>query len=408
MISTKAPSFTASVVSFTLLLCLYAFNSGSTTQNPLHVLKQDSEPTDAGEIGLWQAMDSQNNIWTHEKHPNTALLHNFMAVGIGPAKTGSTAISRKLCKNTGVLCGRRQRPGQPKQMTVELMVLSGDVILRDGPSALDPYFSQNRTLSAKGSKPVMLFEKTPHYAANIQAPLVAAKLLPAHTKYIYTLRNFSTQDMSLYMHREAHKKNITYSQWVDESVQMHKKWDMCRKKVLDKIVPPRYKNEVRSTYLVDGLLSDAKFVAPEQSYWIEKQMSKTCGIPAPDFRPRDLFEELLHHRNLIRWARYVGQDRILCVSDEAQKRAACAVTKALNAFLALKDPLEDNDSCDAVREERTTVERLADANPGLQSKADVMAAAYRLKDYVESIARLEKRLVDDAVGACDARFLDML
>ena len=93
--------------------------------------------------------------------------------------------------------------------------------------------------------------------------------------------------MSLYMHREAHKKNITYSQWVDESVQMHKKWDMCRKEVLDKIVPPRYKNEVRSTYLVDGLLSDAKFVAPEQSYWIEKQMSKTCGIPAPDFRPRD-------------------------------------------------------------------------------------------------------------------------
>lgn len=84
------------------------------------------------------------------------------------------------------------------------------------------------------------------------------------------------------------------------------------------------------------------------------------------------------------------------------------MTKALNAFLALKDPLEDNDSCDAVREERTTVERLADANPGLQSKADVMAAAYRLKDYVESIARLEKRLVDDTVGACDARFLDML
>jgi hypothetical protein len=37
-----------------------------------------------------------------------------------------------------------------------------------------------------------------------------------------------------------------------------------------------------------------------------------------------------------------------------------------------------------------------------------MAAAYRLKDYVESIARLEKRLVDDAVGTCDARFLDML
>ena len=80
--------------------------------------------------------------------------------------------------------------------------------------------------------------------------------------------------MSLYMHREAYKKNITYSQWVDESVQMHKKWDMCRKKVLDKIVPPRYKNEVRSTYLVDELLSDAKFVSPEQSYWIEKQMSR--------------------------------------------------------------------------------------------------------------------------------------
>ena len=86
MSSTKAPLFTASVVSFTLLLCLYALNSGSTTQNPLQVLKQDSEPTGAGENGLWQAMDSQNNIWTHEKHPNTALLRNFMAVGIGPAK----------------------------------------------------------------------------------------------------------------------------------------------------------------------------------------------------------------------------------------------------------------------------------------------------------------------------------
>lgn len=84
------------------------------------------------------------------------------------------------------------------------------------------------------------------------------------------------------------------------------------------------------------------------------------------------------------------------------------MTKALNAFLALKDPLEDNDSCDAVSEERTTFERLANANPGLQSIADVIAAAYRLKDYVESITRLEKRLVDDTVGACDARFLDML
>ena len=78
------------------------------------------------------------------------------------------------------------------------MVLSGDVILRDGPSALDPYFSQNRTLSAKGSKPVMLFEKTPHYAANIQAPLVAAKLLPAHTKYLYSSEFLDTRHVSVH------------------------------------------------------------------------------------------------------------------------------------------------------------------------------------------------------------------
>ena len=108
--------------------------------------------------------------------------------------------------------------------------------------------------------------------------------------------------MSLYMHREAYKKNITYSQWVDESVQMHKKWDMCRKKVLDKIVPPRYKNEVRSTYLVDELLI-VESSHPSSPIGLRSKCPKLVASRLPIFDP-----ETCSRSSSIIETYFVGQD----------------------------------------------------------------------------------------------------
>jgi len=329
-----------------------------------------------------------------------------MAVGIGPAKSGSSALWKLLCGFNGVACGSRQHPGGLR--SGELNILLSDDLLREGLSAYDKFFTSNVS-----NEPLLLYEKTPVYSASFKAPFVAANILPENTKYIYTHRNFLIQDMSLYMHRKMYERNITYAKWVDDSLSIHKAWENCRRKLLSKVllattelvqVPAGASDYI----IVDELFSNLTLFLPQEAYWTENQVSQSCGEPAPPFRPSDSFEELLHHRNINRWARYVGKDQILCIDDDTHKSKPCSVIKALTGFLKTDQRSLQNIECNVELIERTDFKRIVQEMPDLQTEAEVIAASERLRLYVERITKLEKKLVEVTFGSCKARFAELL
>jgi hypothetical protein len=352
---------------------------------------------------FWHALDSKNNIWTHARHPKPAgpLSGVNMAVGIGPAKTGSSALHKLLCGFKSVACGSRQLFGGKSP---ELDILHNDNLLHEGLSAYDIFFTSTNT-SHVSLEPLLLYEKTPVYSASFHASFVAANILPENTKYIYTHRDFLTQDLSLYMHRKMYERNITYAKWVDDSLSIHKAWENCRRKLLDKVLLEELLVHVGDgDYIVDELLSNSTLFLPQESYWAEMQVSQSCGKPAPPFRPSDSFEELLHHRNINRWARYVGKDQILCVDHDTFKSKPCSVTKALTSFLKVERKTLQNIECNVELTERTNVKRVKEAMPDLQTESEITAASERLRDYVVGITKSEKKLVEVSFGSCKARF----
>lgn len=321
------------------------------------------------------------------------------AFGIGPAKSGSTAVGLFVSSSKEVLCGFRLVPWGVNASTIRAMEASFlNRIIVSGVSSIFNSVGcgvENRSVqpcNSQADSVRVIFEKTPMYSASIEAPFVASAVFNnADTRFIYTWRDPLVQDMSLYMHRKAFQRNLTYMDWVDQSVRRHQEWEQCRKQTF-KHIQPDFDENLTS---VDEALSDAVRFPSQIAYLTEIYFRQKCGEPAAKFRSSDLFEEIFHHRNLNRWMRNVGEYKILCVGHDELNQRPCAVRATIAQFLSL-DSLSDtvdDAQCEREFDERTHYKRLSDAQPGLQSLNDIMQAQERLAAYVESVKQTDKSLV---------------
>jgi hypothetical protein len=258
-------------------------------------------------------------------------------LGIGPSKTGSTALFHMLKMHANVTIGDSWRGGQACCHD-ELYFFSdqGEFKIRYGSLAQYSSFFDDPVHK------VMAGEKTPLYSIDTYAPYRVATLLQRPLKLIFTIRNELEADISLYSYRKiASKFKASYLEWLQPRVEMLNKWMKCRlQSFIDMLIPDVNK---KSQYVSFTNLYDSAYFDWRTSRSIEYYMRRRCGSGhdgATTFYPifQDYLQERLYAMNLKRWVQVFGQENILCVWNDDLLFHPAKVQAKVTEFLGL-DPL---------------------------------------------------------------------
>lgn len=224
-------------------------------------------------------------------------------VGIGPAKSGSTAVFRTLSSHSRVEIGSAGRRGECCFSELYFFVRPFDRKHHNLSAALlQEYFATPFGGAAGGS--VRWFgEKTPRYSGHTLVPFLVRTLLP-EARLVYTLRSADELDASLYRFRAMHDV-MSYDSWVARRVEAHRAWEDCRAEQLRQIGGAALTPPWR---LYDGGTPHAATEA------IEALLHGSCGQGAHHANcTLDTFRDVLPGASLRRWAFSFAEERILCV-----------------------------------------------------------------------------------------------
>lgn len=238
------------------------------------------------------------------------------AVIIGSFKTGTDALVGMLGKNQHISVANTAFAKKPC-CGPEIYFLNEDEEVVRGLPRYAQFF--NQTI---GSPHIDLaVEKTPQYAYDLFAPYRARMFLPRTAKFIYTLRNSTEAQISLYLFRNIAAQNkVSYSEYIEQFLgPVFQKWMQCRAAAFERMLIPNIHNN-RSWLTIDSL-NDPSVFSWETSHNIERQLYTEChtgaypaGMPFPSNNIH--FHAYLHHVNLRRWIHAVGKDRVLCVRND--------------------------------------------------------------------------------------------
>jgi len=224
-------------------------------------------------------------------------------VGIGPAKSGSTAVFRTLSSHSRVEIGSAGRRGECCFSELYFFVRPFDRKHHNlSVALLQEYFATPFGGAAGGS--VSWFgEKTPRYSGHTLVPFLVRTLLP-EARLVYTLRSADELDASLYRFRAMHDV-MSYDSWVARRVEAHRAWEDCRAAQLRQIGGAALTPPWR---LYDGGTPHAAVEA------IEALLHGSCGQGAHHANGTlDTFRDVLPGASLRRWAFSFAEERILCV-----------------------------------------------------------------------------------------------
>ena len=156
-------------------------------------------------------------------------------VGIGPAKSGSTAVFRTLASHAHIQIGnagtRSECCGSELYFFLRPFERHNFNLSWE---RLGEYFAGGLPSQSDDSGKRWFGEKTPHYAGHTQVPFLIHAMLPA-ALLVFTYRDSLELDASLYAFRGMPLRGVPYLDWVKGRVAAHQAWTSCRASELQRI-----------------------------------------------------------------------------------------------------------------------------------------------------------------------------
>ena len=249
-------------------------------------------------------------------------------VGIGPAKSGSTAVFRTLASHPQIELGNAGLRGDC--CGTELYFFLRPLERRSFNASwerLAEYF-KSRLEPLRADSILWWGEKTPRYAGHTLVPFFLRAMLPA-ARLVYTSRDSIELDASLYAFRGM-KQRMTHMTWAQGRVAAHTDWRECRAREL-----------LQRNLSEDGLYGGELGIDAVEK--VEASLHARCK--QGQFRANgtiDAFKEVLNGWNLRRWSFVFPRSQLLCVSMSDHLSNWKDVSARLGRFLGLRDSLFRN------------------------------------------------------------------
>ena len=239
-----------------------------------------------------------------------------LVLGVGPAKTSSTALFDYLGQHPSILLGNASALGH-KCCESELYYFSRR-FEGDNPAAgFAKYFSPAEKSGAK-----WVSEKTPEYSDHFLVPYrLRATVQPSSVALVYTIRDPIDAHVSLYIYRMK-RKNLPattkgFVQWSKTLVNAHWQYKFCIERALTAAQWDEPTAEADLSRRKQ--LNSNATVLPVTPTWVGKQsideaVFLTCR--APYFRPADRLEgvgSLGYSQTLPRWKKVMKGARAMCI-----------------------------------------------------------------------------------------------
>lgn len=251
-------------------------------------------------------------------------------LGIGPAKSGSTATAALLHSLSRVtVADKNLVTHRDVPYAFEIDWYHHPTEMSQGPSSFAKYF-------ANGNR--IYFEKTPTYSADTLVPY-RVRAFSHDIKLVFTTRSFIELDASLYFWRQCDSQKISYETWLSTREDAYEEWEACRTRIFRNILIPTDRRVD-----VDNLQDDA-FFSWEESEKIESEIHRQCGEGRPEFGERDkrrafftdMLKEVFVVSSLKRWAHVFPSKNIFCLDSVNATLNPDLTQRRLFDFLGLYD-----------------------------------------------------------------------
>mmetsp|Transcript_13412 Transcript_13412/g.29394 ORF Transcript_13412/g.29394 Transcript_13412/m.29394 type:complete len:444 (-) Transcript_13412:294-1625(-) len=314
-----------------LLLPLLSVSTATAIANPL-----DSDGVPPVQCFRTQTLALPLRCIRSEDKPSKAFRNVQI---IGSFKTGTSAMYG-LIKHSYPNVVEAVAEMQGKFTGPEIKFINSDIDIAGGYKRYEGFF--NVSLDTAPDRQTILLEKTPDYAFDTLAPFRAAAMLPATTKYIYTIRNSTEADMSLFMFRGLSRFKVDYNEYVDIMVHSLEQWMDCRNRTFPQLFVSASGSAPHASqrYDVDSLF-DKRIFSPDVTRQVEDALFSVCS---DTFVPRNKFpwslgvhvyQAYLHAMNLRRWVHAVGEENIMCVQNDDIVSQPNEVNTVVGRFLGL-------------------------------------------------------------------------
>lgn len=236
-------------------------------------------------------------------------------IGIGSAKTGTTAMVQMLSHHNAVLIGNGQLGGA-QCCYGETYFFSKPNDMIQGWDRYLQFFPRQRQTSK------VLADKTPKYSKE-EFTAYRAKLFLGRTKtkLVMTVRDRFERDVSEYFMRGIKRP---YDEDLLERIEGFRKWSMCRSKVLSEVVG-------NNTHPHGDLF---ELISVEIAQIIARNIHQQCDHYHLGEIP---LEAALYERNLYRWATLFGKENIICFDNDMIEADPEKLRARLETFLDI-DP----------------------------------------------------------------------
>lgn len=238
-----------------------------------------------------------------------------LVLGVGPAKTSSTALFEYLGHHPSILLGNASLLGH-KCCDSELYYFSRRFEGDNPVAGLAKYFSPAEKSGAK-----WVAEKTPEYSDHFLVPYrIRATVQPSSAALVYTIRDPIDAHVSLYFYRMK-RKNLPAStkgfvQWSKTLVNAHWQYKFCIERAL---AAARWDEPTAEAEISRRRQLTGNATMPVTPTWVGKQsideaVFLTCR--APYFRPADRLEgvgSLAYSQTLPRWKKVMKGSRAMCI-----------------------------------------------------------------------------------------------
>ena len=237
-------------------------------------------------------------------------------IGIGPAKTGSSALARVLDTHPDMVVGESTRHDH-ECCGSELYFFVHENDYVKGVGYYREYFEMQ-------SGSALVNEKTPEYSDHPLVPYRVRASLGPDVKLIMTIRDSLEGTASLYMHRRTHNSQKikgarppTFVEWTQHKIELYKKYEECAKKVFGKMWLPQPSSK---SPRIENWFEATTW---QTASMIDHHLYQKCWLPV--FRRSGEFDiqmgndaatHYLYLTNLRRWKHVFGSSNVLCVFHE--------------------------------------------------------------------------------------------
>jgi len=256
-------------------------------------------------------------------------------IGIGPARTGSSAIMWMLESHPQIEIGDYRLQNSTCCRGGELYFFSRDSLFRKGFNFYKGFFPLRKpNVKIAG-------EKTPKYSSHPLVPYRIRAMLGPKVKFIFTIRDPLEALLSLYVLRHQRvNDNETISDYFRELLKVQREYDECVQTAMEKILFLGTERPRTSIYEIIKDLEWRTALNFEESAlhcWRDPDRlnwNKDTG-------ELENLQHYIYKENLIRWHTVFSKSQVMCVwNDELRSNAVETINQVVR-FLGL-DPLPSN------------------------------------------------------------------